>query len=188
MTDTLSVKVLRSTGPDAPATFQAFVVPCASRMSVLDVLTHIQSDHDSTLGFRYSCRAGMCGTCSMRVNGKNRWTCRTPAEQFRNQGLTLEPLPNYPVIRDLVVDMKPFFENYRKVLPQFVPQNPNAGGLRPDSSGFQGTTRDQSAHRVHHLRELLRLVQPRGHQSGLPRASGAQPRLHRQPRFTGRGD
>ena len=74
MTDTLSVKVLRSTGPDAPATFQTFVVPCASRMSVLDVLTHIQSDHDSTLGFRYSCRAGMCGTCSMRVNGKNRWT------------------------------------------------------------------------------------------------------------------
>ncbi len=136
MTDTLSVKVLRSTGPDAPATFQAFVVPCASRMSVLDVLTHIQSDHDSTLGFRYSCRAGMCGTCSMRVNGKNRWTCRTPAEPFRKQGLTLEPLPNYPVIRDLAVDMTPFFENYRKMLPQFVPQNPTREGfarIRPDS-------------------------------------------------------
>ena len=101
MTDTLAVKVLRSTGPDAPANFQSFTVPCVSRMSVLDVVARIQSDHDSTLGFRYSCRAGMCGTCSMRVNGKNRWTCRTPAEPFRKQGLTLEPLPNYPVIRDL---------------------------------------------------------------------------------------
>ena len=123
MPDTLSVKILRSGQSESESAFQQFEVPCESRMSVLDVVTRIQSDLDPTLGFRYSCRAGMCGTCSMRVNGKNRWTCRTPAGSFRAQGLTLEPLSNYPVIRDLAVDMAPFFTSYRKVLPQFVPQD-----------------------------------------------------------------
>ena len=99
-------------------------------MSVLDVLTQIQSNQDSTLAFRYSCRAGMCGSCSMRVNGKNSWTCRIMAEQFLKTGLTLEPRPNFPVIRDLAVDMKPFFDHYRRVIPQFVPKIPGEKNSR----------------------------------------------------------
>ena len=136
MTENLSVRVLRAAGPDSAGSFQTYQVLYGSRMSVLDVLTRIQSSLDPTLAFRYSCRAGMCGSCSMRVNGKNCWTCRIPSEQFLKTGLTLEPLPNYPVIRDLAVDMKPFFDHYRRVIPQFVPKNPRReefANIRPDS-------------------------------------------------------
>ena len=136
MTENLIVRVLRVAGPDSAGVFQTFQVNCASRMSVLDVLTQIQSIQDSTLAFRYSCRAGMCGSCSMRVNGKNSWTCRILAEQFLKTGLPLEPLPNFPVIRDLAVDMKPFFDHYRRVIPQFVPKNPRReefANIQPDS-------------------------------------------------------
>ena len=74
MSENLRVRVLRVTGPGYAGTFQTYQVQCESRMSVLDVLTRIQISQDSTLAFRYSCRAGMCGSCSMRVNGKNSWT------------------------------------------------------------------------------------------------------------------
>ncbi|MDP7137224.1 MAG: succinate dehydrogenase iron-sulfur subunit [SAR324 cluster bacterium] len=136
MSENLRVRVLRVAGPGYAGTYQTYQVQCESRMSVLDVLTRIQISQDSTLAFRYSCRAGMCGSCSMRVNGKNSWTCRIPAERFLKTGLTLEPLPNFPVIRDLAVDMKPFFDHYRRVIPQFVPKNPRReefANIRPHS-------------------------------------------------------
>jgi len=93
-------------------------------MSVLDVMHHIQSKLDPSLAFRYSCRAGMCGTCSMRVNGKNRWTCRTSIEDLGDD-ITIEPLPHFPIVRDLVIDMKPFFDRYRRVQAEFVPKDPH---------------------------------------------------------------
>ncbi len=105
-------------------------------MSVLDAVTRIQNTLDETLAYRYTCRAGLCGTCSMRVNGKNRWTCRTAVAPFLERGLTLEPLPHYPVIRDLVVDMGPFFRHYRRVIPDFTPgkgQSADFAGIANDS-------------------------------------------------------
>ncbi|MCZ6533621.1 MAG: succinate dehydrogenase iron-sulfur subunit [SAR324 cluster bacterium] len=121
----ITVKILRSDGAEgAPARFQTFQVAREPKMSVLDAVAKIQSTQDASLAYRYSCRAGMCGTCSMRVNGKNRWTCRTSVDNLKSDTITLEPLPNYPVIRDLAVDMKPFFENYRKAIPQFIPAQP----------------------------------------------------------------
>ena len=127
---TITVRILRSPATEGAAPrFQTFRVERAPKMSVLDAVAKIQSSQDSGLAFRYSCRAGMCGTCSMRVNGKNRWTCRTLVEGLKTDTITLEPLPNYPVIRDLAVDMKPFFDNYRKALPHFLPGSPGAEGF-----------------------------------------------------------
>lgn len=118
----ISVKILRTDpGSGRPPHFDTFRVGLEDRMNVLDVVNRIQSTQDPSLAFRYSCRVGMCGTCSMRVNGRNRWTCRTSVEKLGKDVLVLEPLPHYPVIKDLVVDMKPFFENQRKILPRFVP-------------------------------------------------------------------
>ncbi len=124
MGNTLTVKILRSSGTDAPSRFESFSVEREPNMNVLDVVARIQSTQDPTLAFRYSCRAGMCGTCSMRVNGRNRWTCRTSVDGLGGDLLQLEPLPHYPVIRDLVVDMRPFFDDYRMVRPQFIPAEP----------------------------------------------------------------
>src|SRR5262249_20089224 len=63
--------------------------------------------------------AGMCGSCSMVVNGKERWTCRTLVRNLRVSTVTLEPLRNLPVIRDLAVDFTPLWRKYRQVLPAF---------------------------------------------------------------------
>lgn len=135
--ETITVRILRSEGPDGPSAFQSFVLPLEPKMSVLDAVVKVQTTQEPGLAYRYSCRAGMCGTCSMRVNGKNRWSCRTAVESLGGGTITLEPLPNYPVIRDLAVDLKPFFDNMRKVIPHFVPAQPRREGfakIRRDST------------------------------------------------------
>ncbi len=138
---TVTVRILRSErlgseGQGAGGGFQTFQLPLEPKMSVLDAVARIQATQEPSLAFRYSCRAGMCGTCSMRVNGKNRWSCRTALESLGGGTVTIEPLPNYPVIRDLAVDLKPFFENFRRVIPHFVPAEPEREGfarIRPGS-------------------------------------------------------
>jgi succinate dehydrogenase/fumarate reductase iron-sulfur protein len=143
MNEHLTVRIRRSDGgpadgaAEAPARWDTFRVRREAKMSVLDVVCRIQREQDPSLAFRYSCRAGMCGTCSMRVNGRNRWTCRTQVERLGGDTLTLEPLPHYPVLRDLAVDMAPFVERYRRIVPHFVPRQPDAqdfARIRPDSA------------------------------------------------------
>jgi succinate dehydrogenase/fumarate reductase iron-sulfur protein len=122
----LTVKIRRfDPKMGTPVHFETFKVGREDRMNVLDVINKIQSTIDPSLAFRYSCRVGMCGTCAMRVNGRNRWTCRTSVEELGENILVIEPLPHYPVIRDLVVDMQPFFEDQRKIIPHFVPAKPD---------------------------------------------------------------
>jgi succinate dehydrogenase / fumarate reductase iron-sulfur subunit len=122
LSDQITAKIRRSgTSKDASAYYDTFVVEWEERMNVLDVVNKIQSTQDASLAFRYSCRVGMCGTCSMRVNGRNRWTCRTAVDDLGSE-LVIEPLPNYPVIRDLVVDMEPFVKSQRRVIPRFIPK------------------------------------------------------------------
>ncbi|MBT5946369.1 MAG: succinate dehydrogenase/fumarate reductase iron-sulfur subunit, partial [Nitrospinaceae bacterium] len=93
---------------DPEERYQSYIITPRPRMTVLDALTVIQSEHDESLGFRYSCRVGMCGTCALRVNGRPRWACRTLIEGLGDR-VTLEPLANFPPLRDLAVDMDPFF-------------------------------------------------------------------------------
>lgn len=107
--DTLSVSVWRS----ATGAFQAFEVPARESQTVLDVVSWIQQEADSTLAYRFACRVGMCGSCAMVVNGRPRWTCRTHVDAVAEGGaIRVEPLRNLPVIRDLVTDMDPFFEKW----------------------------------------------------------------------------
>ncbi len=93
---------------DPQERFDRYEIDARPRMTVLDALTEILSTQDPSLGFRYSCRVGMCGTCALRVNGRPRWACRTRLEGL-GESVTLEPMANFPVLRDLVVDMTPFF-------------------------------------------------------------------------------
>jgi len=89
---------------------------------VLDVVTHIQRHLDPTLAYRYACRVGMCGSCAMTVNGRARWTCRTHVEAVAaDESLEIAPLANLPVIRDLVTDMREFFDKWARAKGQFVP-------------------------------------------------------------------
>jgi len=100
--------------------FQAFDVPRYQSQTVLDVVTHIQRRLDPTLAYRFACRVGMCGSCAMTVNGVARWTCRTHVDKVAHgDSLEVSPLKNLPVIRDLVTDMREFFDKWARAKGQF---------------------------------------------------------------------
>ena len=100
--------------------FQEFEVPRHPSQTVLDVVTYIQRSLDPTLAYRYACRVGMCGSCAMTVNGVPRWTCRTHVDKVvRDETLEVGPLKNLPVIRDLVTDMREFFDKWARAKGQF---------------------------------------------------------------------
>jgi fumarate reductase iron-sulfur subunit len=97
-------------------------VPRRTSQTVLDVVTYVQRELDPTLAYRFACRVGMCGSCAMTVNGKARWTCRTHVDKVAESGtLEIAPLSNFPVIRDLVTDMREFFDKWARAKGQLAP-------------------------------------------------------------------
>ncbi len=96
---------------------ETFQVEARKGMNLLEALLRIQDEQDGTLAFRYSCRGAVCGSCAMRVNAKDVLACRTHVEDLFGKPALIEPLPLYPLIRDLVVDMSTFFNAYRKIEP-----------------------------------------------------------------------
>jgi len=116
---TLEVKVWRG---GADGGYRDYTVPREDSQTVLDVVTHIQRRVDPTLAYRFACRVGMCGSCAMTVNGKPRWTCRTHvAEVAGNDRLEIGPLAHLPIVRDLVTDMREFFDKWARARGQFQP-------------------------------------------------------------------
>jgi len=102
--------------------FETFAVPAQPSQTVLDVVTYIQRRLDPTLSYRFACRVGMCGSCAMTVNGVPRWTCRTHVSKVAEDGrLSIAPLGNLPVIKDLAADMTPFFEKWTAAKGYYAP-------------------------------------------------------------------
>ena len=132
---TLRVRVWRGT---ASGNFQPFEVPRYESQTVLDVVTYIQRSLDPTLAYRFACRVGMCGSCAMTVNGVARWTCRTHVDKVaRDDRIEIAPLRNVPVMRDLVTDMREFFDKWAKAKGQFQgrsTRNEDFSKVRPDSA------------------------------------------------------
>jgi len=91
-------------------------------MMLLDVLLLIK-EQDPTLGFRRSCREGVCGSDGMNINGTNGLACITPASSLK-EPVEIRPMPRLPVIRDLIVDMDQFYKQYREVKPYLTVKDP----------------------------------------------------------------
>jgi len=91
-------------------------------MTVLDALIRLKNECDGSLSLRYSCRSAICGSCAMEINGSEKLACRTSLrKEFERRGtITVAPLKNLPVIKDLVVDMAPFWTKIRDVHPWLV--------------------------------------------------------------------
>ncbi len=87
---------------------------------VLDGLIHIKNKLDKTLGFRRSCREGICGSCAMNINGKNGLACLTPIEDK----ISIYPLPHMPIIKDLIPDMTNFYKQYKDIKPWLQRREP----------------------------------------------------------------
>jgi fumarate reductase iron-sulfur subunit len=116
---TFQVRIWRGA---ANGEFRRYDVPRRASQTVLDVVTHVQRHVDPSLAYRYACRVGMCGSCAMTVNGKARWTCRTHVDNVATaDGLEIAPLNHLPVVRDLVVDMAPFFDKWAAAGGAFTP-------------------------------------------------------------------
>ncbi len=98
---------------------------CKPTDRVLDLLHRIKWEIDGTLTLRRSCAQGICGSDAMRINGQNRLACKTLVSQFKaGTTLQIEPILGLPLIKDLVVDMEPFFAHYRSVLPYLINDTP----------------------------------------------------------------
>ena len=109
----MTSKTLQVTIERSGSAQRDFEVPAYDNQTVLDVVSWIQQQVDPTLSYRFACRVGMCGSCAMTVNGVPRWTCRTHIAKVSAGGhVTIGPLRNFPVVKDLAVDMDPFFDKW----------------------------------------------------------------------------
>lgn len=127
--DTITARVRRlsSENGDDAARFETFKVPYQKWMRVLDVLIYISEELESDLSYRWYCGSKMCGTCAMRVNGREILACWAAAEPE----MTIEPLRNFPVIRDLTVDRHPYEQRVLRLKPWIERSAPYPGFPEP---------------------------------------------------------
>jgi fumarate reductase iron-sulfur subunit len=118
-TITLSVTRYDPEADDTPRR-QSYTIPFRGDMVVLDALNYIKSYVDGSLTFRWSCRMGICGSCGMMVNGTPRLTCSAFLRDFYPREVVVEPLANFPIIRDLVVDVSDFMQKLGDVQPWII--------------------------------------------------------------------
>jgi len=117
---TLRVERYNPEVDDAPH-FEDYRVTVHGTDRVLDALHQIKWDQDGSLSFRRSCAHGVCGSDAMRINGKNRLACKTLVKDVNpDKPITVEPIKGLPVEKDLIVDMEPFFQAYRDVMPFLI--------------------------------------------------------------------
>lgn len=91
--------------------------------TMLDILIRIQREKDPSVAFRYACRVNMCGSCGMVINGREGLACKTNVCDLPpDRDIILRPLNHFPVVKDLVVDMTPFFKKYEEAMPYFSPK------------------------------------------------------------------
>jgi succinate dehydrogenase / fumarate reductase iron-sulfur subunit len=104
-------------GRDAAPRYDEFTVPYDTSLTVLEGLFYVQEHFDPSLSFRYCCRASICGSCAMYVNGRYRLACQTNVRHLHGDVITVEPMPHMPLVKDLVCDMADFFAKYEYIEP-----------------------------------------------------------------------
>src|SRR5207248_10209150 len=109
--------------PGEPERIRAYEVQAGADTTVPDAPVAVQRQQHPTLAVRYACRVGMCGSCAMVVNGRERWACRTLLRTLEPGPVTVRPLYHFPLIRDLVVDMAPFKDKMVTAGAAFVPSD-----------------------------------------------------------------
>ncbi len=121
--ETIALEVFRYRPEEEQApTFQTYEVPLKPDWVILDALNYVKDEIDGTLSFRWSCRMGVCGSCGMMINGLPVLTCAAFLETYRPGPIRIEPLENFPVVRDLVILMDDFMEKLNRVKPWIVPE------------------------------------------------------------------
>jgi succinate dehydrogenase/fumarate reductase iron-sulfur protein len=107
---------------DSSPRYSNLSVPVQKGTTLLEALLWIVDNADGSLSFRYACREAICGGCAMFVNGKYRLACKTQIMELDQDPVVVHPLPNLPVVKDLVVDMTPFWDKFKRVRPYLLAQ------------------------------------------------------------------
>jgi succinate dehydrogenase / fumarate reductase, iron-sulfur subunit len=146
----LRVKIFRfNPENDAKPHYDVFEVEAEGKARLLDVLEQIRAEEDPSLAFRRSCGQGMCGSDAFRINGRNQLACKTLVRTFGKKEILVEPLAGLKVIKDLIVDLGPFFEQMEAMQPVLI----NAGPL-PEN----GKERIQTPHQFENMDEGTRCI------------------------------
>ena len=125
--------------------FDTYNIQADPNDRILDLLEHVKDYSDGTLSFRRSCAHGVCGSDAMRINGVNSLACKVLVKDVGKE-ITIEPILGLPIMKDMIVDMEPFFESYRSVMPFMVSEEiPEDGKERLQSpeerARFDDTTK-----------------------------------------------
>ena len=121
MADSIQLRVSRyRPDTDAEPHLQEYDVPLRKEWTVLDGLNHVKNEVDTTLSFRWSCRMGICGSCGMTVDGEPKLACATFLTDCAPGPVRVEPLNNFPVVRDLVVEIGDFMDKLTTVKPWLI--------------------------------------------------------------------
>ncbi len=115
--DKRHVKILRyDPAKDKKPYWKSYDLELDPELTILDLLNEIHWNIDGSLAYRRSCRSAICGSCAMKINGQNLLACETPIHRFKG-ALKIEPLPGFPILKDLVVDMDGFFSKLERIKP-----------------------------------------------------------------------
>jgi succinate dehydrogenase / fumarate reductase iron-sulfur subunit len=129
----VTLRILRyNPETDKKPRYEKYQVEAEPNDQVLDLLNRVKWHTDGTLSYRRSCAHGVCGSDAMRINGVNRLACKVLVKDVGTK-ITVEPLLGLPLKKDLIVDMEPFFEQYRSVMPYLVNDDPAPAEERPQT-------------------------------------------------------
>ena len=121
MAENIKLEVTRyHPGSDDEPRSQSYEVPLRKEWVVLDALNYVKDRVDGSLSFRWSCRMGVCGSCGMMVNGEPKLTCATFLADYAPGPVRVEPLKNFPILRDLIVDISDFLVKLAKSRPWLI--------------------------------------------------------------------
>ncbi len=107
---------------------QAFELEHGEDLTLLDAILRLQDEQDGTLAIRYSCRSAICGSCACKANGKTVLACMTQVEEVKREygteTVAVDPIGNFAPLKDLIVDLTPFWDKFKAVKPYLIPEGP----------------------------------------------------------------
>ncbi len=109
---------------DSAPYYREYTVQADPTERILDCLNRIKWEQDGTLSYRHSCAHGVCGSDAMRINGVCGLACQKLVKDFAQGEVLVEPIPSFRVLKDLIVDMNPFFEKVESVRPYLIASDP----------------------------------------------------------------
>ena len=119
--NTITLRIARSNPSEGQETsYSEFKVPVKKWTTVLEAILYVKQNLDHAVAVRYSCRQASCGSCGMKINGKPSLACYTKVSEVHSNVITVEPMNNFPIIRDLAVDFKQLTTNHKKIKPFII--------------------------------------------------------------------